>query len=83
MMTATTIYTASTAQTTDDKKQIENKKYCEWLLGKWVLIAMRLANENGLAEKDIDLSSIPIKMQVSLFFIYTCIYYLVKTRWDD
>lgn len=66
-MTATTIYTASTAQTTDDKKQIENKKYCEWLLGKWVFIAIRLANENGLAQKDIDLSSIPIKMQVSLF----------------
>jgi len=82
-MTATTIYTASSAQTTDDKKQIENKKYCEWLLGKWVFIAMRLANENGLAEKDIDLSSIPMRMPVSLFFIYTCIYYSVKTRWDD
>ena len=66
-MTATTIYTASTAQTNDDKKQIVNKKYREWLLGRWVFIAMRLANEIGLAEKDIDLSSIPIKMQVSLF----------------
>lgn len=67
MMAATAIYTASSAQTNDDKKQIVNKKYREWLLGRCVLIAMRLGNENGLARKDIDLSSILMKMQVSLF----------------
>jgi len=75
MMAATAIYTASSAQTTDDKKQIENKKYCEWLLGKWVFIAMRLANENGLAETGYTLVIITNEDAGQSVFIYNCIYY--------